>query len=230
VAVAVGLPFACPRCGLQWDDGDYGMALIAGGEGASIVDSSITTNCPRCGGNAALVGDSFEVRGGRWQVIRQLADDLRSASASRADYACLRDLVRQAQADGREREKLAADIEAQTPFANLAQTIRAHPPGWTAYLLAAILAVVLWYFAPPGGTAPAPANPGTKLEQLSPQQLDELAQQIAQQLSQDGAAVPKATAGPQSVKGSERNLPCQCGSGMKAKKCCANPARQAGQK
>jgi hypothetical protein len=64
---------------------------------------------------------------------------------------------------------------------------------------------------------------------MSPAQLDELAQQIEHQLSEDYKAqdvVPKgALEGPAHVRGSERNKPRRCGSGLKAKKCCADPAK-----
>jgi hypothetical protein len=140
---AVGLPFVCGQCGLRWNDGDDGFRRIAGGEGVRLTSSTVRTNCPHYGGIASLVDGDYEVRGGRWQLVRQLTGDLRSAEASAQDFARLAALLRQAGEAGQAADEVASAIEAQTPFTKVAEAFRAHPPGWTAWLIAVLLAIVL---------------------------------------------------------------------------------------
>src|ERR1019366_3148662 len=208
----------------------------------NITLNNITTNCPRCGGMASPDDGTYNVRAGHWHLIRGITDDLRSAQATADDYVRLLRLLRQAQATGEGADKVADEIAAQTPFGRLAETIRTHPPGWTAYILAAILAVVLWLVSPPGHSespSPEPGHgdrPGISLQAMSPHELDELAQEIAQRLHDQNVKipeehaqnvkVPEEHAPTRQLKGSQRNKPCPCGSRRKYKKCCGAPTRE----
>jgi len=228
---ATGLPFVCSRCGLYWGDGAQGPAFIRlEGDDTEFTFSNIGMTCPRCGTmtRPALPDGTYNV-----QLIRRLAKDLRSAQATRDDYARLLSLLQQARTVGQDARTVAEDIAAQTPFARLAQTIREHPPGWTAYILAAILAVVLWLIPPPDKNASTSgdaqsAGPAV-LQHLSQRQLDELAQQIAKQLQHQQPPVVGTSPGVRQQKGSERNKPCSCGSKIKYKKCCGSPKRDTAQ-
>ncbi len=150
---ATGLPIICQRCGFRWNDGDRGAAVFGFDNAIGITLANVRTNCPRCGTMTTLADGTYNIREGQWHLVRRLAADLKSAQATPDDYARLLSLVRQAQITGQGAEQVANDIAAQTPFARLAETIRAHPPGWTAYILAAILAVVLWLIPPPDKNA-----------------------------------------------------------------------------
>jgi hypothetical protein len=112
---ATGLPIACEHCGLQWHDGDYGISIFGFGN-IDVELKNNATNCPRCGAMTALPEGNFAVRGGRWRLVRSLADCLRSADATADDYARLGELLRQAQAAQRNADQVADDITAQTPF------------------------------------------------------------------------------------------------------------------
>jgi hypothetical protein len=228
--VMAGVPFVCPRCGLHWGNDDRGPQAVRVNDNAkSVTLADIRMTCPRCGTitRSALPDGTYKVDDGQWRLVRRLADDLKSAQANRDDYAQLFRLLREAQGKGETTEEVAANIAAQTPFARLAQTIRAHPPGWTAWILAAVLAIVLWITAPPGESAPASGNPPPSthsLVHLSPHQLDELAREIAQQLHAENLKAANDLPAVRPSKGSERNKPCPCGSGIKNTKCCGAPA------
>jgi hypothetical protein len=150
---SIGVPITCRRCNFRWNDGDFGPGIFGFQDAKNITLNNITTNCPRCGGMASPDDGTYNVRAGHWHLIRGITDDLRSAQATADDYVRLLRLLRQAQATGEGADKVADEIAAQTPFGRLAETIRTHPPGWTAYILAAILAVVLWLVSPPGHSA-----------------------------------------------------------------------------
>jgi hypothetical protein len=153
-----GLPIVCQHCGLRWHDGDYGLSIF-GFENIEVELSNVSTNCPRCGAITTLPEGTFDVREGRWRLVRALADDLRSAQATADDYARLRELLRQAQTTHQEAEQVANDIATQTPFERLAETIRAHPPGWIPWFIAVVLTILLWRFPYPTGTPqPAPGH------------------------------------------------------------------------
>lgn len=225
---ASGVLITCQRCGLQWHDGDYGRRFIGGDNSRGIRIANVGMNCPRCGGSARLADGTYDIRDGRWHLVRRLADDLKSAHASSDDYALLLTLLRQAQAAGKESDEIADDLAAQTPFTLVAETIKAHPTA-VGTIIGILVALVLWLIPSPSGTAMAPADsghtpgPAISLQHLSSSQLDELAEEIAQQLRDDHAQLAPVPPAQQRVKGSERNLPCRCGSGRKAKKCCSNP-------
>jgi SEC-C motif len=223
---ATGLPIVCQHCGFHWNDGDFGFSIFGFQNYKSVKLTGNATNCPRCGEMTALPEGTFEVREGRWRLIRCLADDLRSAQATADDYARLLKLLRQAQTTREDAEQVANDIAMQTPFARLAETIRTHPPSWTAWLIAAILAIVLWRFPYPAGTSsPAPIHPAPApvvLQHLSNQELDDLAKQIAHQLEQRRDISQPSKDATLTPKGSQRNKPCPCGSEVKYKKCCGS--------
>ena len=228
-----GLPFVCARCGMRWGDGRNGPGAIrVTGDMNAISFSNVTMTCPRCGtpNRPALPDGTYNIRQGRWELVRQLVDDLRSAQAEPDDYAKLISVLREAQASGKSAERVAEAVGAATPFARIAKTISEHPPGWTAYLIAALLAIILWRFPYPSQTPPAaPANPpsvSVVLPRLTNQELDNLAKQIARQLEQ---RQDLSSQRPQSVptqKGSQRNKPCPCGSKAKYKKCHGDPVRR----
>jgi hypothetical protein len=223
-----GAPIACQNCGLRWNDGDFGGMRLFGFVNTDVVLHNNATNCPRCGGSATVMNGTYEVREGRWQLVRRLADDLRAVQATPEDYVCLLNLLRVAQKAGQATDQVADEIEAQTPFARLAATVRAHPVAITAWLISVLLTLLPYFIAPKGQptTVNIDVNVNVPAQQMSPTQMDELARKIAQQVGEYGD-LQKAVVrtGPQHVKGSERNQPCRCGSGIKAKKCCADPAK-----
>lgn len=219
-----GLRITCEHCGFSWSDGDHGMQMFHFTNIRRVQLSDNSVSCPRCGRMASLPEGTFDVREGRWRLIRDLANDLRSAEATSDDYAKLLDLLRQAKETGQEANQVANEIAAQTPFARLAETFRAHPPGWTAWLIAAILTIVMWRFPYHSDETPQhmskPSQNAPVVLQLTNRELDDLARQIDAQLEQQkdlARPVEIAVSGP---KGSQRNKPCPCGSGVKYKKCC----------
>lgn len=205
--------------------GVFGFANVANVE---LIDNKV--NCPRCGLITPMPEGNFEVHQERWRLIRGLADDLRSAEASADDYAKLVELLRQAEMTGEAAGQVADEIAAQTPFVRLAETIRRHPPGWIAYLLTAILTIVLWRFPYHAGeaTPDIPTHPTRApiILQLTNSELDELAKQIDAQLEQRQDLSHKIEITVPRQKGSQRNKPCPCESGVKYKKCCGATQEQ----
>jgi hypothetical protein len=128
--------------------------------------------------------------------------------------------------------EFAADIEAKTPFAKLGATIKAHPLVIAGWLITVLLALLPYFLATKG--QPTTVNNvdvhvNVPAQQMSPQQLDKLAKEIAEQVDNYMAKQAGPTTVPTHdvgrIKGSERNQPCPCGSGIKAKRCCADPAK-----
>jgi len=221
-----GLPITCEHCGFSWNDGDRGVGVFGLTDVGNVELIGSQINCPRCRKSTPMPEGNLKVREGRWQLIRGLAEDLRSAEATADDYAKLVELLRQAESSGEAAGQVADEIAAQTPFARLAETIRAHPPGWIAYLLAAILTILLWRFPYHGGEAAPdipthPTRPPVVL-QLTNSELDELAKQIDAQLERRQDLSQKIEISIPTQKGSQRNKPCTCGSGVKYKKCCGS--------
>jgi len=223
-----GLLITCEQCGFRWTDGDQGPRLIMANNVTELTLRDVTINCPRCGGRARAEGGTYNVRGGQRELVRRLADDLRSAQATADDYARLLRVLRHAQAAGQGPEQVAEAIKAETPFTRLGETVRANW-GAVGYVIAVLLTLITWLVPPPdagligsaaGGHAP---NSAISLEHMSPQQLNQLAQDILRQMDEDRAPITKAPSAIHQVKGSDRNKPCPCGSGKKAKKCCAGP-------
>ncbi|HEX4101597.1 MAG TPA: hypothetical protein VHY21_13820, partial [Pseudonocardiaceae bacterium] len=160
------------------------MRIDGDTEGLDI--SNITFDCPQCGTETrpALPGGIYDVHDGQWQLVRRVANDLKSAQATSDDFVRLVRLLKKAQTSGSDAAQVADEIAAQTPFTQLAQTIREHPPGWIAYILTVILSVLLWLIPSPGNNASAGGadrSPSpTVLQHMSTRELDELAQKIAQ--------------------------------------------------
>src|SRR5580698_1206086 len=121
-----GLLITCEQCGYRWTDGDHGLRLIMAHNVTELTLSDVTINCPRCDGRAKAVGGTYNVRGGQWELVRRLADDLRSAQATADDYARLLTFLRHAHAAGQGPEQVAEAIKAETPFAKLGETVRAN--------------------------------------------------------------------------------------------------------
>jgi hypothetical protein len=220
-----GLLLTCGQCGLRWNDGDYGTSIIQIGNATDMTFGEIATNCPRCGGRAKAIGGTYDIRDGQWHLVRQLANDLRSAHATQDDYARLLQLLRQAHATGQGAEQVAEAIKVETPFIKLSETIRGNL-GTIGWVVAVLLQLITWLVPPPDAAWMRPSGagdtsrPAITLEHMSSQQLDQLAKDIARQLNSDNAPVTRSPNAVGRVKGSDRNLPCPCGSGKKAKKCC----------
>jgi hypothetical protein len=168
-----------------------------------------------------LPDGTYNARDGRWEVARQAARDILSVKPTVDDIERVARLIKEAQARGSEVEQVASAIENETPFAALAKTLREHPPGWGAYLISTLLAVALWLIPSPTSGSSTP-QPVPAVQQMSPQQMDELAEKIASQIEQrEGLNQRQASRIP------GRNEPCYCGSNKKYKKCCGDPVKRA---
>jgi SEC-C motif len=217
-----GLLITCQHCGYVWNDGDNGAAIF-GFENVNVALENIATNCPRCGNFTSMPNGNYEVREGAWRLVRRLTEDLRSAQANQGEWDKLLRLLKQAQASGQSNGQAADEITAQTPFTRLAETLRDHPIA--AWMIPIIISVVLAIISPMIGIgATSPGTTQVSLQDLSPHELNELARQIAQKLQSEniGSIDTHSIALPQ--KGTQRNKPCPCGSGIKYKKCCGAPA------
>jgi hypothetical protein len=213
------LPFACKRCGRYY--GQDNFVFNSGASNVTFVDNWAA--CPNCGtmNRQALANGTYNARGGgRWEVARQAARDILSAKPTTEDIERLAQLIKEAQARKSEVEQVASAIEDETPFAALAKTLRNHPPGWGAYLISTLLAVVLWLIQSPTSGSSAP-QPVPAAHQMSPQQMDELAQKIANQIEQREGLNQR-----HELRKPGRNEPCFCGSGKKYKKCCGDPVKR----
>lgn len=229
-----GLPFVCKQCGMCWGNGEGNVpGLIAvAGDMDRLSFANVAMSCPRCGTvtRPALPDGTYNIQQGRWELVRRLADDLRSTQARSGDYAKLISVLRDAQAAGKDTKGVADDIETETPFTRLAQTVREHPVALTGWLMAALLAIVLWRFPYHSETSPSEsANPSPApviMPHLSDRELDDLAKQIARQLEERENLESRAPAPVAAQKGSQRNKPCPCGSKIKYKRCCGDPKRR----
>jgi SEC-C motif len=223
------LPFVCRSCGRRYGDGPGGSLLAIDGDVSDITLKDNFMQC-QCGqtNRQALPNGSYNVRGGRWEVARQITRDVLSAIATREDIANLAELIKEAQARGAGAEQIAAAIESNTPFSDLAATVRkfqrAHPPGWGAWILAIIIPLILSLIVPSAGTSePAHQNISSSaaVQSVSPHQIDEITRQVANELKrQDLHSRQRPGRAP------ERNTSCICGSGVKYKKCCGDPAKR----
>jgi hypothetical protein len=222
-----GLPFVCTNCGLRWGDGTGPGLLSVSGDATNITVADNWMQCPRCGtlNKQALPDGTYNIRNGQWQLIRRIAKDMLSAQAVRTDYIELAELIRAANASGDDVETIATTIERETPFKSLAQTMREHPPGWGAVIIPIIISIVLWLFSSPlteTANAPAQHSQQAAVQHLSPQQINQLASQIADDLEKRDIRVSP----PMSVSVPGRNQACYCGSGIKYKKCCGDPRKR----
>jgi hypothetical protein len=223
-----GLPFICTACGLRYGDGNGPGLLSVTGDATSITVADNWMQCPRCGtmNKQALPDGEYNIRNGQWQLVRQIAKDLLSAHATQTDFIKLASLVREASASGDNVETIATSIERDTPFGSLAKTMREHPPGWGAVIVPIIISIVLWLFPSPlsgtGNTTPQQQSSPAVVQHLSTQQIDQLAHQIADDLEKQTKDIRVSP--PARMPG--RNQACYCGSGLKYKKCCGDPAKR----
>jgi hypothetical protein len=178
--------------------------------------------CPRCGqvNRPALPDGVYNAGGGRWELIRLITEDITSAQASRDDFAKLLQLVRAAEAEGQDASHVADVIATETPFHRLAETISKHS-NITNNVIAVIVSVVTAFIIAALGVGPSPAP--TVPVHLTQQQIDEIAQKVAQQLEKDERQEASSGSSPPAREGLARNKPCHCGSGIKYKKCCGDP-------
>jgi hypothetical protein len=217
------VPFICKKCGKRY--GERGIAVQGDAWGISLADVGMT--CPHCGtpNPMALADGKYNVRDGRWEIVSQVARDIVCAQPTADEIRRLAEIAREARANGGDVEQIATAIENGTSFGRLAETIRKanreHSPGWGAYVLGIILSVIgaAFPYILSAITSPtaAPSTPPPAVTRLSPEQIDQIAQQVAQGLEgQYGGSAHKVA----------RNVPCQCGSGIKHKKCCGDPSKR----
>jgi SEC-C motif len=196
------------------------------GEVTNITVADNWMQCPRCGtlNKQALPDGEYNIRGGQWQLIRRIAKDILSEQATSAEILRLAELLKEAKASSKSDEHIADTIESRTCFKGLADTVRNlnhnHPPGWGAYIIALILSIIGIIY--PLMFSEAQAPPPSIIQHLSPQQVDQLAQQVANDLERqwqnNHRNRPARPLGP--------NQSCSCGSGLKYKKCCGDPRKR----
>ena len=224
---ATTLPFICSRCGQHYGDGPGGVPLRID-DGSSVKNltlemSGLRMPCPRCGqvNRPALPDGVYNAGGGRWELVRLITEDITSAQASRDDFTKLVQLVRAAEAQGQDASQVADVIATETPFHRLAETIRKHPNITNNVIAVIVTVVTAFILATLGvGSSPAPAAP----VHLTQQQINEIAQQVAQQVEKDEQQEASSAVGSApSREGPARNKLCHCGSGIKYKKCCGDP-------
>lgn len=215
------LPFVCVKCGLRYGDRGRSSMLTVRGNVSGVEVEDNRMSCPRCGtiNVQALPAGEYNIRDGKWYLVRQIARDVLAAQATISDYDELARLIRLAQTNANDGEQVAAIIEAKTPFTQLARTLRKYPDR-TIAILGIILAVILWLVPSPTSGTSAPPIPAVATTNLSTHQLDELAQKIADDLAKDRRATVHQTRQP------GRNEPCSCGSKKKYKKCCGDPTKR----
>jgi hypothetical protein len=183
-------------------------------------------SCPHCGtmNRQALPDGEYNIHDGKWHLLRQIARSVLAAEATNADFEELARLVRLAQANQEDIGQVAADIEHNTPFAQLAQTLREHRSDAIG-VLSLLLSVVLWLIPSPTSGPARPAHPvSASSAYLSPHQLNELAGKIADDLAGKTEKTPAFPGHRTQSPG--RNQPCSCGSKIKYKKCCGDPRKR----
>jgi hypothetical protein len=227
VSTTTALPFICYRCGTHF--GQNGVVFEGDFSGVTIGQGhlDVTMQCPRCGAmnRPALPDGQYNIRGGRWEFARRVARDILSQPRTADEIRRLAEVARQARANGGDAEQIATAIENNTSFGSLAETIRKasreHPPGWGAYVLSIILSVIgiAFPYIVSAITSPtaAPSTPPPAVIRLSPEQIDQIARQVAQDMEGRQSRPPGKVG---------RNEPCTCGSGAKYKKCCGDPAKR----
>lgn len=214
------LLFICKKCGFR-----YGNIIAIKGDLSGITLANNNAICPRCGtyNRQALPDGQYNVRGGRWEVARQVARDILSEQPTAEEIGHLAQVVKEAEASGADFEQVASAIEKQTRFTKLADAIRKadreHPPGWVAYILSIILSTTLPYIISPVIAATSAGNSASQpaVTQLSPQQISQISQGIADNLERQHHSHTYKVG---------RNELCRCGSGLKHKKCCGDPAKR----
>jgi hypothetical protein len=221
------MPFVCTKCGLRYGDRGGPSLLTVEGDATNITVSGNRMSCPRCGtmNRQALPDGEYNIHNGKWHLVRQIARSVLAADATNADFEELARLISLAQANSDDIGQVAADIERNTPFAQLAQFLREHRSDAIG-VLSVLLAVVLWLIPSPtsGSAGQAHRASITSTENLSPRQLDELAGKIADDLADKTAKVPVSTG--YGTRPPGRNQPCSCGSKIKYKKCCGDPRKR----
>jgi SEC-C motif len=227
VTTTTAVPFICNRCGTHF--GQNGVVFKGDFSGVTLGQGhlNVTSQCPRCGAmnKPALPDGQYNIRGGRWELARRVTRDILSQPRTAEEIRRLAEVAREARANGGNDEQIATAIENNTSFGSLAETIRKvnreHPPGWGAYVLSIILSVIgiafPYIMSAINSPTVAPSVPPPAVTGLSPDQIDRIARQVAQDLEgQQSRPVGKAN----------RNEPCTCGSGVKYKKCCGDPAKR----
>jgi hypothetical protein len=223
--ITTAVPFICKKCGKHYgDDGGPG-ALGFQGDVSNVTIADIGMQCPRCGtlNRMAIPDGVYNVRGGRFEIVRSLARDILSARATADEIQRLGEVAKEANANGGDVERIASAIENETPFAKFAETIRKadreHPPGWIAYILAIILPYIISYViaAVSSGNSPAPPT----VAHFSEQQISQIAQQVANDIEKQQRLEQRG-----SLRQPGRNEACPCGSGIKYKKCCGDPVKR----
>ena len=113
------LPFICKTCRHRYGDDIF----IFEGDASNVSFANNRAQCPRCGtmNRQALPDGTYNIRGGRWEVARQVARDILSAESTVDDIERLAQLLKAAQTLGTDAEQVASEIENETPFAELAK-------------------------------------------------------------------------------------------------------------
>jgi hypothetical protein len=218
------VPFICKKCGEHYGEG--GIVFNGDITGVELGQGHLNANARcRCGtwNKPALPDGKYNIRNGRWEFIRQVTQDILSAQPTAEDVQRLAQVLQNAKENSSGAEQAASAIEKDGQFAKAAETIlkwsHDHPPSWGAWILAIIISAVIPYIistisshvSEPDKTSP-PA-----VVQLSPQQIDQIAQRVAHDLESQYSR-PAHKVG--------RNEPCHCGSDLKYKKCCGDPAKR----
>lgn len=224
---ATTLPFICSQCGHHYGDGPHGVPiLIEDGsylKNVTLEMSGIHMPCPRCGqvNQPALPDGVYNAGGGRWELVRRITEDLASAHAAPEEFENLIRLLRAAEAGGQSASQVAGAIETETPFHQLAETIRRHPNITNliiSNLVSIIVTIIVAVFLTPT-SAPSTASGQTNLTQ---RQIDQIAARVTRQLEKDEKQTSPPGRDAPIREGPARNKPCYCGSGIKYKKCCAS--------
>jgi SEC-C motif len=229
VTTSTAIPFICSRCGTHF--GQNGIIFNGDFTGVELGQGHLNANarCPRCGtwNKPALPDGKYNIRNGRWEFIRQATRDILSEQRTADEIRRLAEVVREATAKGSDVEQVASTIEKDMSFGQLAETIRKanseHPPGWGTAIFGIILSIISIAFpyimSAISSPTTAPNTPPSAVTRLSPEQIDQIARQVARDVEggQHGRSALKVG----------RNEPCMCGSGVKYKKCCGEPAKRA---
>lgn len=223
----------CTRCGRD-------SAIGGTFENVTFVGTrmNVAVTCPHCGGlfDAAAGGDgTFSTVGGR---LRRVATGVRLlADESRQHPDSVPSLVRvlRTQQGVTSTADLASAIDAATEndFASVTAWLRENEwlAGWVGGIsgLATFLLTLLMMLTG-SGSAGAPSTQSqtvnvTVTNGLSDADLERI---IGEVLRQSQPQVQPAPSTRRAGRSPARNLPCDCGSGLKYKKCCGQPGGSCG--
>lgn len=169
----VDVPFYCERCTITFGSGGIHIE----GDIEELTLSGNQMSCPQCGrlGQQAIADGTYNVKNGRFEFVRTLADTIRSAKATRGDFDRLEAIIRSAQDDNLELDSIIQQIKDETPFESVAIFIQEQSKDrFTQVMtaLAVIVAVIAWLY---------PRSPFTP-QQLTPDQMQQVVVKTIQEL------------------------------------------------